>query len=163
MTMTMTITKLMHTKLSIGAGIHHPEGWHTLDCDPATTPDILATIPPLPPEVLCHSWDEIKWIHGITSLYPWEAEQVLREIQGILFPGGKLVLEQPDLDLVLRHGKVEWLFGDPSHKNPLIMNKWAYSPDTLSELVRHCGFENIEILPATYHNAVRDFRIKARK
>lgn len=148
------------------AGTTRGEGWHTLDCNPNNGPNFLAAIPPLPKAVMLVKWDEIELIHGITSFYPWEARQLLIEIRGVLAQGGKLVLEQPDLNYVcdaiaIGSGTVDWLFGDPQFWNPAHMNKWAYSPRSLAELLEACGFSHVLRTSALHHNPTRDFRMEA--
>ena len=149
-------------RLILMAGSTRREGWKTLDCKGSV--DYLATVPPLPDAVKAIRWDEIELIHGISQLYPWDAETLLREIRGVMTPGGLLVLEQPNFNaLLLRPSRpVEWFFGDPTFKDPSHMVRWAYEPATLSELLSKCGFHNQELLPAQYHVPDRDFRIEAR-
>lgn len=110
-------------------------------------------------------WEEIEWIHGVTSLYPWDAITVLSQCRSILSPGGKIVLEQPDARIaagrVLEDGNPQWLFGDPSHQTPGIMNRWAYTPETLFELLKGVGFKLIELRSAEHHVPSRDFRMVA--
>lgn len=146
-------------RLMLGAGTVRREGWTTLDANPKCEPDIVAVFPPLPPEVKAVAWDEIEWIHGITSLYPWQAEEMLREIHAVLASGGKLVLEQPDF--VHARSKIEWLFGDPAGRNALHMNKWGYTPISLSQLLRSAGFSRVNVSTAQHHMPERDFRIEA--
>jgi hypothetical protein len=146
--------------LILCAGNTRRPGWMTLDANTEHRPDIVAMIPPLPAEVTRAKWHEIELIHGITTFHYWEAKLLLKEIKQVLVSGGKLVLEQPDFDKAKI--RVEWLFGDPLFRNPLHMNKWAYTPRTLEELLKEAGFTNIQQLPAQYHIAWRDFRMEAQ-
>lgn len=146
-------------RLILCCGIHKRPGWKTLDANLEHHPDFLATIPPLPREVREQFWDEVEWVHGITSVYPWEAREVLCCLYRYMRPGGKLVLEQPDFRKAVE--RVDWLYGDPSLKDPLIMNKWAYTPDSLSAMVLECGFNRVEISEARHHMPDRDFRLEA--
>lgn len=152
-------------RLMLCAGVTRCPGWKTLDVNPKHNPDFLAELPPLPAGVLIQKWDEIEWIHGITSLYPWQASEVLREVKGILNPEGKLVLEQPDArkaaHQVLIDGNPQWFFGDPSHRQPLIMNRWAYTPETLYHVLREAGFGRVVCTEARHHVPDRDFRMEA--
>ncbi len=152
---------MAENKLMIGAGVHRREGWKALDADPKRGGDFVATLPPLPDAVKQIQWDEIEWIHGVTSLYPWEANQILSELQMILRVGGTLVLEQPNFNHAV--SRIDWLFGDPVPKNPLHMNRWAYTPETLTALVLKAGFGQVRILAAQHHFPVRDFRLEATK
>lgn len=146
-------------RLMLGSGIFKREGWKTLDCNPVHAADFVASIPPLPDDVKAVEWDEIEWIHGITSLYPWDAKAVLAEILAVLKPGGRLVLEQPDF--IKARERVEWLFGDATLNLAPIMNRWSYWPESLKIELRRTGFSGIEILPAQHHVPERDFRVEA--
>lgn len=134
------------------------EGWKTLDAvHPA---DFQCSIPPLPAAAKV-DLEEVELIHGIGSFYPWEAEALLREIYDALRPRGRLVLEQPDFDVVCRKQDLMGIYGDPSLKEQLHMNRWAYTPHSLRQLLRSVGFENIEHKPAQHHDPMRDFRMEA--
>ena len=146
-------------RLMLCAGPTRRIGWKTLDANPECNPDVIASIPPLPSEVSRQLWNEIEWIHGITSFYPWDAKSLLEELRAILATDGKLVLEQPDFRKAV--SREEWLFGDPTFRNPLHMNRYAYAPDTLTRLLTDAGFARIEILEAIHHNPSRDFRLEA--
>jgi hypothetical protein len=81
----------------------------------------------------------------------------------MLAPGGLLTLEQPDFRKIVAGAKLEWIFGDPSLADPFHMNKWSYSPDSLTVLLAQSGFTCIDVLAARHHLPERDFRIEARK
>jgi hypothetical protein len=140
------------------AGVHRREGWKTLDASETYGADFIAKIPPLPQAVKTTKWEEIEWIHGIGALYPWQAQEVLIEIKNALASGGKLVLEQTDIG---RCWNVEWIFGDPTLRDPLHMNHWGYTPFSLRILLFKVGFNRIELRPAEHHRPDRDFRIEA--
>lgn len=146
-------------RLMLCAGPVRRTGWKTLDANPRHEPDYLASIPPLPSDVSGQLWDEIEWIHGIASFYPWEAKDLLGELAAVLSSGGKLILEQPDFRKA--SAREEWLFGDPAFRNPLHMNRWAYSPDSLTALLMETGFVQVDILAARHHSPARDFRAEA--
>lgn len=144
------------------AGIHRRQGWFILDADPANNPDILASIPPLPEFVLQTQWDEIEWIHGISSLYPWDALAVLKQLRHVMSPEGVLILEQPHFNKLIQSERVSWFFGDPGPRNPLIMNRWAYTSFTLGAMLQEAGFTRWQPMEAQYHVPSRDFRIEAK-
>lgn len=147
-------------RLMLCAGIVRRDGWKTLDCKPGH--DFVATIPPLPEAVKAIQWDEIEWVHGITSLYPWEGIATLIELRNALCKGGKLVLEQPDARKCNAAEHPDWIFGDPKLGEPLHMNKWCFTPETLVAMLNGVGgFSRIEILPAQHHVPARDFRVEA--
>lgn len=148
-------------RLSIGGELR--VGWTILD---ARGGDITATIPPLPPEVADQRWAEIEWIHGPASLYPWELTELLPQLRACLAPGGRLVMETPNAvitaEAMARNLEcVRWMFGDPSYREPLYMNKWAYTPQTLTTALRNAGFSTIQVEQAQHHHPGRDFRVEA--
>jgi hypothetical protein len=166
-------------KLLLGSGSWHWEGWTTLDASPSSGADHVATIPPLPYAVRSRCWTIIQAIHFVEHLCPWDAETLLRQCYACLEPGGVLVLEQPDIRYAARvllgeitppPGEVGqfdmWpLYGDPTHRDPLMMHRWGYSPDTLADLLVQAGFERerISVKPARFHVPVRDFRMEGLK
>ncbi len=86
--------------------------------------------------------------------------------RSVLAPGGLLILEQPDISICVRaianSGPLFWLFGDPALQEPLHMNRWGYTPDSLTDLLRSAGFAKaITLKKAEYHDPARDFRIEA--
>lgn len=141
-------------RLMLCAGQMRRDGWKTLDCKPGH--DFVAMIPPLPREVKSFQWDEIEWIHGITSFRPEDGVTLLRELHGVLAEGGKLVLEQPDFNKARE--RVEWVFGDGE---PLNRNRWAYTEESLYALLQKVGFSRIEFHEAQHHVPSRDFRVEA--
>jgi hypothetical protein len=155
-------------KLMLCAGMTKRDGWLTLDSDPESQADFIATIPPLPEQILSEKWDEIEWIHGIGSLYTWEAKEVIRQIRAVLNPDGVLILEQPSLGAVAQEilrdpSKAWWMFGDPTHRNPSMMNRWCYSPASLTEMLKEYGFTRVSVSDAQHHGrSPRDFRVEAR-
>jgi predicted SAM-dependent methyltransferase len=135
------------------------EGWKTLDAMKRPHIDYVATVPPFPSEVTAQQWSEVEWIHGIACLVPWEAEEAVREIYAMLAPGGKLTIETPDFNRA--KASVLWTFGDPALKYPAHMNRWSYTPESLTELLRAVGFSRMDVLPAQTHHPARDFRVEA--
>lgn len=167
----------MVNKLLIGSGSWHWEGWTTVDANPRSRADYVATLPPLPVAICACRWTVIQAIHFVEHLCPWEAETLLRQCYECLEPGGVLVLEQPDICYAARVllGEVAppggepgqfdmWpLYGDPTHRDALMMHRWGYSPATLTDLLVQVGFrrEDIAVRPAQFHVPVRDFRVEA--
>lgn len=171
---------LMSNRLMIGAGRERRRRWTTLDADPATGADIIATLPPLPAAVCEKKWTEIEMIHVIEHFYVWEARELLAQLRKVLTVGGKLVIEAPNLQYAARvlcglekpprvakgkQGKFDmWpLYGDPRGRNPLYSHRWGYSPVTMREELVAAGFDadTIKEKPAQHHVAIRDFRIEA--
>ena len=153
-------------QLLLMAGRVRRDGWTTLDANPAKGCDFTATIPPLPAVVTDQRWDVVEWSHGISSLYPWQAEELLPQLHGVLADGGVLILEQPHADVVFAAATeqpdfVGWVYGDPALRDPWHMNRWAYTPRTLARLLAVAGFRQVEQVQPARHPE-RDFRVEAR-
>ena len=171
------MTKTSPFRLAVGSGRSKRPGWVTLDADPKCRPTIVASVPPLPEEVTASRWDEIEMIHFIEHLFVWEAEELVSQCRRVLRPGGKLVLEAPNLMFAAEvlagvrpkpNGHPDqftmWvLHGDPRAKNPLYGHKWSYTPETLTELLVRSGFprSGIRRHRARHHHPIRDFRLEA--
>lgn len=108
----------------------------------------------------------------VEHFHAWEAGPLLSEWRRVLKPGGKLIIELPCMDKVyqyiytcMKHGVkvpdftglfVFW--GNPKYKDPLMVHKWGYSMESITELLASCGFRDIAIEKPRYHFAVRDMR-----
>ena len=113
-------------KLDLGSGKltdrYKNRGWITLDARPEVNAHYTAEIPPIPRAVKdLGKFDLVQGIHFWEHLYHWQACELAVEILEILKPGGKLILELPNLDLacIYQLGLV---------KVPIINNA-PYQPD----------------------------------
>ena len=124
--------------------------------------------------------DEILAIHVIEHFWRWEVQDVLKEWSRVLKPNGKIIIECPNLlsacqELISnpidasmpgKSGQRSmWVFyGDPSWKDPLMMHKWGYTPQSLGQLMCDCGFKNIKQEKAVFKlKEPRDMRITGIK
>ena len=122
--------------------------------------------------------DEILAVHVIEHFYYWEVVPLLRNWQRLMKPGGKIILECPNLlyacqmiveDPSMRSqpgkdGQMSmWpLYGDPSWKDPLMCHKWAYTPESLIAVLQDAGFRSAQQEPAQFkQREPRDMRITA--
>lgn len=160
------------SKWMIGAGKQRRDGWRRVDANPRHEPDVVADCPPIPEE--CRGAEAFEMIHCLEHLYRWDAETLLRQFHEFLVPGGKLILELPNLQSAIdalsgKSGKPrrQWgmwvLYGDPSHRDPLYGHRWGWTPSTLRDALVAAGFENDKITDERprYHVPDRDFRIVA--
>lgn len=99
-------------------------------------------------------WQIVEMIHFLEHLYLWDARAQLRQIRAVLVPGGKLVVEVPNIGYAAcvlcgleqpprgAAGQFDmWpLYGDPSHQNPLFGHRWGYTPESLVEELVGAGF-----------------------
>ncbi len=179
-------------KLMLGGGYETPRyrrlGWTILDGEPARAPDIVALVPPFPDEVTSKLWNVVAAVHVIEHFYREDALRLVSEIFEILIERGSLILEQADITYVCRVvtgeivppvSKYPWMKGDPSWfglrnmypqpdqigDNDLNHHRYAYSPETLTDLVVEAGFDEakVSIKPSFSHVLERDFRLEAVK
>lgn len=161
-------------RLNVGAGARRPEGYFNVDAveNPGAPKKLDAVCMaggiPLPDG----SVKELMAIHLWEHLYLWECDAVITEWKRLLRPGGRLVLELPDMikfckniiDGAMKGGKHAdqlgmWgAWGDPRFKDPYMTHRWGWSPHTLSEFLKSHGFIKIKHLPTVYHPAGRDHR-----
>jgi SAM-dependent methyltransferase len=154
-------------KYDIGAGRNRIDGWQRLDGDPAVSPDVLAMVPPLPET--CRGAEAFRLIHVLEHFHQWEAVELLEQMHEFLLPGGRLVLELPNLQSAIdtlsgangRRGD-NWsmwvLYGDPTRRNPLFGHKWGWTPEALLAALVAAGFTDIERERPRYHVPDRDMR-----
>lgn len=126
---------------------------------------------PLPLEDGC--CDELFSCHFIEHVYRWEAPAVVAEFHRLIKPGGRLIMELPDLEKVAKNfllGAPDrmgiWsLYGDPRDKDPYMCHRWAYTPASITELLKDAGYRKIRVLPPQTHGARhnRDMRVECIK
>lgn len=178
----LAVDEGIFVKINFWCGRQVLEGWYNVDAilHPAASrqPDLLHQIIfdedgqivnklPLDDGIA----DELMAIHAIEHVYKWEMPNLLLEFRRLLRPGGKLILELPNLEAachnILSGMEDKWgmwpLYGDPSHKNVYMCHRWAYSPASLSAILKDCGFSSIKSLPPQTHGRKinRDMRIEA--
>lgn len=165
----MEISTESPIRLNIGCGNKKIEGWIGIDLD--GEPDIRADIRTLPfPDDYAH---EAMAIHVLEHIWRWQALDVLREWFRVLQPGGKLILELPDLikcaENILTHTDPRrgiWgLYGDPGYCNELMSHKWGWTPRELKAELQTAGFRKIKFRDPQFHGRrnYRDMRLEAYK
>jgi len=124
--------------------------------------------------------DEILSVHVIEHFWRWEAEGILREWLRVLKPGGRMIIECPNLEHACRRfmespesgaredksgQETMWVFyGDPAWKDPLMVHRWGYTPRTLAELLSRAGLKDVRQEPAQFKlREPRDMRVVGTK
>ena len=117
--------------------------------------------------------EEIFCGHFIEHVFRWEANAVIEEFRRLLKPGGRLILELPDIRKACKNllkGMDDqmsmWpLYGDWSHQDPLMMHKHGYTPETVTALLRECSMRQIRFTrPQTKKRRTnRDMRVESIK
>ena len=169
-------------KIHIGCGKKVLDGW--VNCDIVRHPKA-----PRDPELLCDARsiplddgvaDVVMAIHNFEHYYRWECDDVITEWKRLLKPGGRLILELPDLikccENILKGRKSRngdpdqlgrWgLYGDPRYKDKYMCHPWGWAPDELMDFLKSHGFIKTQHLQTQFHRsgmAHRDMRIEAVK
>ena len=169
-------------KLNLGCGDKILPGYVNVDVAESRggeRPDVLCDLHRLTP-FEDDSIDEILSVHVVEHFWRWEVADVLREWTRVLKPGGLMILECPNLksaceaflaDPQLHAGpgpegqRTMWVFyGDPSWRDPLMVHRWGYTPQSLAALMADVGLVNIRQEPAQFKlREPRDMRMVAEK
>lgn len=169
-------------KLNLGCGDKILEGYINVDVVESRagkSPDIICELSDL--KIFPNDYaDEVMAIHVVEHFWRWEIENVLKEWIRVLKPGGKMILECPNLisacQEFLKNPDVSslggpegqrsmWVFyGDPAWKDPFMMHRWGYTPNSLGTLMHNCGLMDLRQEPAQYKlREPRDMRITGIK
>jgi hypothetical protein len=169
-------------RLNIGCGDKILPGYVNVDVVQSRAgkkPDVIADVRDLKVFETGYA-DEVMAIHVVEHFWRWEVEDVVREWIRVLKPGGMLVLECPNLlsacealladpSLAARSDQAGqrsmWVFyGDPQWKDPLMIHRWGYTPQSLKELLVALGLVDVRQEPAQFKlREPRDMRIVGRK
>jgi glycosyltransferase involved in cell wall biosynthesis len=169
-------------RLNLGCGNHPLPGYLNIDIVPeraGVQPDLSCDIRNL--SLLPYNYAaEILAVHVVEHFWRWEIEAILAEWIRVLRPGGKLILECPNLlsaceELLKdphraagpgREGQRSmWvLYGDPAWQDPLMCHRWGYTPNSLIDLLTQVGLVAARQEPAMFKlREPRDMRITAIK
>lgn len=124
--------------------------------------------------------DEVMAIHVVEHFWRWEVVDVIKEWVRVLKPGGKMILECPNLksaceeflknpDAASMPGpqgqRSMWVFyGDPRWKDPLMVHRWGYTPRSLAQVMHEAGLRDLKQEPAQYKlREPRDMRVTGIK
>lgn len=169
-------------RLNLGCGDKILPGYVNVDVVEARagkSPDVICDLRDLSVFPDNHA-DEVMAVHVVEHFWRWEVEDILREWVRVLKPGGRMVLECPNLksaceaflanpDMASQPGKAGqrsmWVFyGDPQWKDPLMVHRWGYTPQSLADLMQAVGLEQAHQEPAQYKlREPRDMRVVATK
>lgn len=169
-------------KLNLGCGDKILPGYINIDVAGTRSgkhPDLLSdlrNLSTIPDNVA----DEVLSVHVIEHFYQWESLSVVQEWVRVLKPGGKIIIECPNLlsaaqeflmnpDVAVLGGpegqRSMWVFyGDPAWKDPLMVHRWGYTPKSLCRLLEAAGVGDVRQEAAVFKlREPRDMRIVGRK
>jgi FkbM family methyltransferase len=165
-------------KLNVGSGGIHVDGYISVDKND-TRAHILSDIFDLenifPPD----SVDEILGSHIFEHINPFQSMDILNIWKNILIPGGKLILELPNIEELCknfstankgeRYGLLTCIYGavnteeigDKNHITSAHLFGWY--PEILWDHMSNAGFSNIVFLPEQIPHPGYNFRVEAIK
>jgi len=168
-------------KLNLGCGDKILPGYINVDAAAARAgriPDVIGDV-----RRLAHasdSVDEVLAVHVVEHFWRWEVVDILKEWVRVLKPGGKMILECPNLisaceaflkdpDAASLPGaegqRTMWVFyGDPQWRDPLMVHRWGYTPLSLARVMHDAGLKDLKQEPAQFKlREPRDMRITGIK
>lgn len=165
-------------RLNLGCGDKILDGYINVDVAPSRAgkkPDVLCDLHRLEPFANGDA-DEILAVHVVEHFWRWEVVDILKEWTRVLKPGGRMILECPNLISACqafladssqrsrpdKNGQTTmWVFyGDPGWKDPLMVHRWGYTPESLGDVMREAGLVDIRQEPAQFKlREPRDMRV----
>jgi SAM-dependent methyltransferase len=165
-------------RLNLGCGDKILPGYVNVDVVEARAgmkPDVVCDLHDLAP-FDDSSADEILSVHVVEHFWRWEVRDVLREWARVLKPGARMVVECPNIKTACetflqdpgrfsredQNGqRTMWVFyGDPQWKDPLMIHRWGYTPESLQALLSEVGLKEVRQEPAQFKlREPRDMRV----
>ncbi len=165
-------------RLNLGCGDKILPGYVNVDVVEARAgmkPDVVCDLHDLAPFPDA-SADEILSVHVVEHFWRWEIRDVMREWVRVLKPGGRMIVECPNIKSACetflqnpeqfsredQNGqRTMWVFyGDPKWTDPLMIHRWGYTPESLRELLAETGLADVRQEPAQFKlREPRDMRI----
>lgn len=164
-------------KLNLGSGGVDFPGYFSIDLeDPRALLKLDATDLRVFPD---NTISEIIASHLLEHLNPYHSVDILKEWRRILKPGGKIIIEVPDMERLCesfatasredKYGIMNCIYGSVNtkdNKDPSRITSshlWGWYPEMLIEHLEWAGFKNIKSMPAEIPHPLYNFRCEAEK
>ncbi|MCX5804133.1 MAG: methyltransferase domain-containing protein [Proteobacteria bacterium] len=133
-------------RLQLGCGSRHFEGYINIDWRKTRATDLVCDIRKLP--YIDNSVELIETYHVIEHLPRHDLPKTLKEWHRILVEGGKLIIECPDFDEIVKR----YLEGDERQLDGIFglqrfegdYHLFGYNTARLTRVLKECGFTNLE-------------------
>jgi len=136
-------------KLNLGCGGDKRDGWVNIDIRKEVKPDKVLDLEKTPYPFESESVDEILAKDVIEHFSFRNVEKIVKEWHRILKKGGKLTIQTPDLDAILKaikQGKIKgwwqisyWLYGGQEY--PENTHKLIFTKKEIKKFLEEIGFE----------------------
>lgn len=158
-------------RLNLGCGKRKLDGY--VNVDVRKDADLVCDVRELPEELFGKA-DEILAVHLIEHFTYYDAPRVLLHWRQVLKPGGRIILECPNLQeaclsFLADPERVMFgmncIYGEPQPDgNIWQLHKWGYTPKSLMGLLEYCGYTQVKQTPAQFkQREPRDMRVEAIK
>ncbi|MDQ7774278.1 MAG: hypothetical protein RDU13_12265 [Elusimicrobiales bacterium] len=156
-------------KLNIGCGNDWRAGWLNVDSSPGSAADKVMPAENLDLPDGCAR--EIEALHLVEHLGYFRTRYFLSECFRTLRPGGRLVIETPDIIQTCaafagargpeeREAQLGWIYGAESSG---MEHRYAFPEELLKELARRAGFDIISTENRAYHPGRAALRFELRR
>jgi len=168
--------------INIGCGADYQPDCINIDRDPNVRSDISTDYTNIDQLFAPQSIASITLNHSIGYLPIWEAQDFFKKAKRLLKPGGKLVIETPNILKAIEkiqtsvasisNGEIaEYIEGvrafhafgvdDMQTKNSYTPYSLSWSPEHIKHELQSAEFSQIKILPPQTHSMWRDMRVEA--
>lgn len=174
------LIELRDVKLNLGCGPMHLDGYINIDGDPQACADFYMDFCTVGDAFQKESISEVLMLHSLSYLNLWQARDLFVTIKRLLRPGGRLVIELPDIENCARkllesaedlpaylegvRGVYAFDLSQIANKTPITPYAFGWSAWHLRKELGEVGFQSIECHPPQFHGQPwRDIRMEAVK
>ena len=168
-------------RLHLGCGGDYWPGYVNVDASPASQADLCLDFTGLRAAFEDGSIAEVSMIHSLSYLRLWQARDLFRDLHALMEPGGRLILELPDLAKCASHalassgrlddylegvrGLYAFDLNEIAAKAMFTTYAFGWSSWHLKLELEEAGFRDVTVMDPQTHDrrTWRDTRIEATK